>query len=144
MANVLVTEKRGLALSTDTVVLHQFLDASQAFDKTIHEIMARIAYQNGIVDDKWLYFVEMHKNSKKIVKWKGASSELFDENLGTRQGSHAASSEYKSYNAPMLDTLESLCGTDTIAGHPASVVAVADNTAPSTRDPVPQRALSNM
>ena len=44
----------------------------------------------------------------------------------------------------MLETLESLCGTDTIAGHPMSVVAVADDTAPSSRDPVPRRALSAM
>ena len=41
MANVLVTEKRGLALATDTVVLHQFLDASLAFDKTLHPVMMR-------------------------------------------------------------------------------------------------------
>ena len=54
MANVLVTEKRGLALATDTVVLHQFLDACLAFDKTLHPVMMRLAYQNGIDDDKWM------------------------------------------------------------------------------------------
>ena len=144
MANVLVTEKRGLALATDTVVLHQFLDASLAFDKTLHPVMMRLAYQNGIDDDKWMYFAEMHKNSTKVVKWKGATSELFQEGQGTRQGSRAASEEYKSYNTPMLDTLEELCDNDTIAGHSATVVAVADDTAPSTRDPVPRRALSHM
>ena len=91
MANVLVTEKRGLAIATDSVVLHQFLDASLAFDKTLHPIMARIAYQSGIDDDKWIYFAEMHRNASKVVKWKGGVSDLFEENQGTRQGSSAAS-----------------------------------------------------
>ena len=51
----------------------------------------------------------------------------------------------------MLDTLESLTeydigykSRDTIAGHAATVVAVADDTAPSTHDLVPRRALSHM
>ena len=116
--------------------------------------MLRIAFQSGINDDKWLYFAEMHKNANKVVTWKGARSESFDENRGTRQGSRAASEEYKSYNGPMLDTLESLCDmeglflagphNDVIAGHPTTVVAVADDTAPSTRDVLPRRALSHM
>ena len=55
-------------------------------------------------------------------------------------GPLVASEEYKVYNTPMLATLEELCANDTIAGHPATVVAVADDTAPSTRHPVPRRA----
>ena len=146
-----ISEKRGLALANESVVLHQFLDASLAFDKTLHPIMARIAYQSGIEDDKWLYFSEMHKNAKKVVGWKGATSDLFEEKQVTRQGSRAASDEYKSYNTPMLDSLESLSDNDwgyrtrdTIAGHATTVVAVADDTAPSTHDVIPRRALSHM
>ena len=57
--------------------------------------------------------------------------------------------EFNSYNTPMLDTMESLTdydikSWDTIAGHAATVVAVADDTAPSTHDLVPRRALSHM
>ena len=44
----------------------------------------------------------------------------------------------------MLATLEELADSDTIAGHAATVVAVADDTAPSTRDVLPRRALSHM
>ena len=106
--------------------------------------MMSLAYQNGIDDDKWLYFAELHKNSTKAVNWKGATSCLFGEGQGTRQGSFAASEEYKAYNSPMLNTLEKLCDNDTIAGHPATVVAVADDTAPSTRDVSPRQALSHM
>ncbi len=69
-ANVLVTEKRGLALKHDEVVLFQFLDATMAFDKTLIPIMLKIAYQSGIDDDKWRYWQNMHKNSKKVIKWK--------------------------------------------------------------------------
>ena len=39
-------------------------------------------------------------------------------------GPLVASEEYKVYNTPMLDTLEELCDKDTIAGHPATVVAI--------------------
>ena len=74
-----------------------------------------------------------------IVGWKGATSDPFEEKQGTRQGSRTASDEYKSYNSPVLDTLESLvdndCGyksRDTITGHATTVVAVAEDTALST------------
>ena len=59
-ANVLVTEKRGMALKHDEVVLFQFLDASMAFDKTLIPIMLKIAFQSGIDDDKWMYLVGPH------------------------------------------------------------------------------------
>ena len=86
----------------------------------------------------------MHKNTKKLLRWKGAASDFFEENQGTRQGSRAASEEYKSYNGSMLHTLESLCDNDTISGHSMSVVAVADDTAPSSRHLFPRSAISHM
>ena len=42
-ANVLVTEKRGIAIKHDEVVLFQFLDASQAFYKTLIAIMLKLS-----------------------------------------------------------------------------------------------------
>lgn len=51
-ANILVTEKRSVAVADDSVVLHEFLNASCAFDKTLIPVMPRIAYQSGIDDDK--------------------------------------------------------------------------------------------
>ena len=44
----------------------------------------------------------------------------------------------------MLHTLESLAGGDTLSGYPTSVVAVADDTAPSSRGVHPRQAISDM
>ena len=124
-----------------------------AFDKTLIPIMLKTAFQSGLDDDKWLYWQKMHKNSKKAIKWKGQKSELFAEEQGVRQGSAGAADEYKAYTAQMLSSLESLSGAsasapdgsartvstpvpiggrDKLAEHPATVVAVADDTAPSS------------
>ena len=39
LANIIVTEKRALAVTNNQVVLHQFLDATAAFDETLHPII---------------------------------------------------------------------------------------------------------
>ena len=85
IANVLVTEKRGIALQENEVILHEFLDASCAFDKTLIPIMLRTAMQSGIDGDKWRYWLKFHNHSKKVVKWKGERSEFFNEEQGVRQ-----------------------------------------------------------
>ena len=81
----------GIALKNDEVALFQFLDASMAFDKTLIPIMLKIAFQSGLDDNKWLYWQNMHKNSRKAIKWKGEKSDLFDEQQGVRQGSPRSS-----------------------------------------------------
>ena len=95
----------------------------------------------------------MHKNSRKAIKWKGEKSELFEEQQGVRQGSTGAATEYVIYTSQMLAGLESaganntmvpIGASDTIAGHPVSVVAVADDTAPSARHSLPRVALSDL
>ena len=125
-----------------------------AFDKTLISIMLKNAYQSGLDDGKWLYWQNMHKNSKKVIKWKGAKSELFEEQKGVRQGSSGAEDAYKNYTSKMLFSLESLSGVkrgnvplgghDQLANHPATVVAVADDTAPSSRHTLPRVALSDL
>ena len=101
-ANVMVTEKRGLAVEQNMVVLYEFLDASCAFDKTLIPIMIRTAFHEGLDDDKLQYFMEMHKNSKRVIKWKGQKSEMLDEQQGVRQGGSAAAEEYKSYSGSLI------------------------------------------
>ena len=36
LANIMVTEKRALAITNNLIVLYQFLDAEGAFDETLH------------------------------------------------------------------------------------------------------------
>ena len=144
LANILVTKKRSIAVEENEVVLYEFLDASRAFDKTLRPIMMKIAYQMGIEDDNWLYWYNMHKNSKKVIKWKGEKSEMFDEEKGLRQGGIGAAEEYKNYTGNMLHNIESMAGKDTLSGHPTSVVAVADDTAVSSRGINPREAISDL
>ena len=143
-ANIMVTEKRAIALVENVVVLHQFLDATQAFDRSLHPVILRELYNSRISDDKWRYFYEMHKNSKKVVKWKGELSEMFSEDIGVRQGGICAPNEYLTYVNPNLKTLESLAGLDTMAGHPTSILCVADDEPPSTSSTSPRLAISDM
>ena len=86
----------------------------------------------------------MHKNSKKVIKWKGEKSEIFDEEKGVRQGGIGAAEEYKNYTGNMLHNIESMAGKDTLSGHPTSVVAVADDTAVSSRGINPREAISDL
>ena len=45
---------------------------------------------------------------------------------------------------PNLLTLESLAGMDTMAGHPTSILCVADDETPSSSNPSPRIAISDM
>ena len=69
---------------------------------------------------------------------------MFNEGVGVRQGGMAAPDEYKIYNNPNLLTLESLAGEDVMAGHPTSIICVADDETASTQDAEPRIAISNM
>ena len=50
----------------------------------------------------------------------------------------------KYYCGDMLHTLDFLAGAYSLSGNPTSVVAVADDTAPSSRGVHPRQAISDM
>ena len=145
LANIMVTEKRGLALANNLVALHMFLDADSAFDKALHPIILQSMYKSGIEDDIWTYFSEMHSKSQTYVKWSGQSSkDCFLETQGTRQGGVAGPLEYKHYVNPMVTQLEDNCGLDKMGGHPTSVVGLADDIAPTSIGAHPREAIHNL
>ena len=69
LANVMVTEKRAYAIFHDKIVLHQFLDASDAFGQTLHPIILSQMYDGKLEDDTWLYFNQMHANNLYEMEW---------------------------------------------------------------------------
>ena len=146
LANVIVTEKRAYAVHHNVIVLHQFLDAAAAFDKCEHPIMLSQLYHAGVHDDQFSYFQQMHANAVTQIKWNGLlSSNSIPEAIGTRQGGKSAAEEYKLYNNEMVKELELACpDTDFIAGHPTSVVALADDLAPTVTDTDPRNVLHKM
>ena len=146
LANVIVSEKRAFAMYHNVIVLHQFLDNVAAFDKCEHPIMLSQLYHAGAEDDQFEYFSKMHSNAETHIKWNGLISETtIAELLGTRQGGKSASEEFKNYNNEMVRELEQACpDTDIMAGHPTSVVALADDCAPSVTDPEPREVLHKM
>ena len=63
MANIMMTEKRAWTLANGSVLLVQFLDATAAFDRTLHPIILNNLYNGGVGDDQWSYFQLLHKNA---------------------------------------------------------------------------------
>ena len=91
-------------------------------------------------------FQQMHANAETQIKLNGLlSSKSILESIGTRQGGKSAAEEYKLYNKEMVKELELACpDTDFIAGHPTSVVALADDLAPTVTDTDPRNVLHKM
>ena len=146
LANVMVTEKRAFALHHNLIVLHQFLDAVAAFDKCEHPIMLSQLYHAGVQDNLFDYFQQMHSRAETFVKWNGLMTDkTIKESIGTRQGGKSAAEEFKLYNNEMVRDLELACTkSDMMAGHPTSVVALADDCAPTVTDSDPRDVLHKM
>ena len=146
LSNLIVTEKRALALYHNLIVLHQFLDAMAAFDETLHAIILNQMYQGGIKDDIWTYFQKLHSNATTHVKWQGLlTTDCIQENKGNRQGGISSADEWKLYNNDMIRDLELACTKeDYIAGVPTTVVAVADDVAPSATASSPREAIHKL
>ena len=124
LANIMVSEKRALAISNNQIVLYQFL----------------------IEDDVWKYFHLLHKNSSTYVKWNGLiSKDVINEGKGNRQGGLASADEWKLYNNEMVRQLEQYASEpDTISGIATSCVAVADDVAPCATANHPRDAIHQM
>ena len=91
-----MSEKRALAVTNNQVVLHQFLDATAAFDETLHPIILNQMSNGGMEDDFWKYFQLLHQNSTTFMKWNGLSSvDHISEGKGNRQGGLASGDEWK-------------------------------------------------
>ena len=146
LANIIVTEKRALAIANNQVVLHQFLDATAAFDETLHPIILNKMFNGDIEDDIWQYFEQLHKNSTTHIKWNGLISEDFiSEGKGNRQGGLASGDEWKIYNNEMVKQLEmQATDSDKISGISTSCVAVADDVAPCATADHPRDVLHQM
>ena len=146
LANIMVSEKRALAITNNQIVLFQFLDATAAFDETIHPIILNQMYNGAVEDDVWRYFHLLHKNSSTYVKWNGLITEdVIQEGKGNRQGGLASADEWKLYNNEMIRQLEKYAGEpDTISGIKTSCVAVADDVAPCATADHPRDAIHQM
>lgn len=87
LANIVVTEKRATGLYHNQIVLHQFLDATAAFDETIHAIILNQMYNGKLENDMWTYFQKLHSNATTFVKWQGlVTDDCISEKKGNRQG----------------------------------------------------------
>ena len=146
MANIMVTEKRAWALANDQILLIQFLDATAAFDRTLHPVILSHLFNEGIEDDQWRYFDLLHKNAATHIKWNGkVSTNVIEESIGNRQGGYSSAEEWKIYGNPMIKDLE-MHGDemDTIAGCMTNVIAIADDVAPCAVGAQPRDALHRM
>ena len=146
LANIMVSEKRALAITNNQVVLFQFLDATAAFDETIHPFILNQMYNGAIENDVWKYFHLLHKNSSTYVKWNGLiTNNVIYEGKGNCQGGLASADAWNLYNNEMISQLEEYASeTDIISGTPTSCVAVAEDVAPCATANHPRVALHQM
>ena len=146
MANIMVTEKRAWAVAHDRILLIQFLDATAAFDKTLHPIILSHLYNDGVIDDQWKYFQLLHQNAATHIKWNGnISKDVIKETIGNRQGGYSSADEWKLYGNKMLLNLEEQCtNLDIMAGAETNVIAIADDVAPCATGDDPRDALHKM
>jgi hypothetical protein len=87
MANIMRTEKRAWEMAQDQILLVQFLDATAAFDRTLHPIILSHLYNGGIEDDQWKYFQLLHQNASTHIKWNcNVSKSIINESVGNPQG----------------------------------------------------------
>jgi hypothetical protein len=117
----------------------QFLDAVAAFDKCEHPIMLSQLYHAGVQYNLFDYFQHLHSRAETFVKWNGLmTNKTIKESIGTHQGGKSTAEEFKLYNNEMVRDLELACtNSDMMAGHPTSVVALADDCAPTATDSEP-------
>ena len=130
----MVSEKRALAIANNQIILHQFLDATAAFDETLHPIILNKLYNGDVEDDIWKYFELLHKKNSTHIKWNGLISEdVIIEGKGDRQGGLASGDKWKIDNNDMIEQLEKVAfESDKISGITTSCVAVTDDVAPCT------------
>ena len=146
MANIMMTEKRAWALANDSILLVQFLDATAAFDRTLHPIILNNLYNGGVDDDQWRYFQLLHQNASSYIKWSGKiSKEVINEDIGNKQGGYSSANEWKLYGNPMIADLE-LHGReeDLMAGSMTNTIAIADDVAPCATAVDPRDAIHRM
>jgi hypothetical protein len=146
LANIMVTEKRAWALAHDQILLIQFLDATAAFDRTLHPVILSHLYNEGVQDDQWRYFELLHDHATSHIKWNGKISEnVIKEAVGNRQGGYSSADEWKLYGNPMIAELEEHgVKDDIISGAVTNVIAVADDVAPCTMADTPREVLHRM
>ena len=109
LANIMVTEKRAWAVAHDQILLIQFLDATAAFDRTLHPVILSHLFNEGIEDDQWMYFDQLHRNAATHIKWHGnISSEVIQEAIGNRQGGYSSADDWKVYGNPMIKEIEEM------------------------------------
>ena len=146
LANIMVTEKRAYAVFHDKIVLHQFLDASDAFGQTLHPIIMSQMFDGRLEDDIWLYFEKMHSNSTTYVKWNGkVTKNCISEEKGNRQGGISSAEEWKIYNNEMIKDIEEACTqSDMVSNLPTNCVTVADDVAPTVTGDSPREALHKL
>ena len=146
LSNVMVTEKIAWAHAHDQILLIQFLDATAAFDKTLHPVILSHLYNEGVEDDQWNYFNLLHKNASSHIKWNGKISvNVIREAIGNRQWGYSSADKWKLYGNPMIKELEQhSVKEDIIAGSVTNVIAVADDVAPCAIAENPREVIHRM
>ena len=80
------------------------LDGDSAFEVVNREILTRELYCAG---ERGQYWQASNENTQTQIRMKGKVSRSFTESLGVKRGNIKSSDNYKIYNNPLLDTVDS-------------------------------------
>ena len=83
------------------------LDGDSAFEVVNREILIRELYCAGERGQYWQASKYSYENTQTKIKMKGKVSRSITESLGVKQGNIKSSDNYKIYNNPLLDTVDS-------------------------------------
>ena len=83
------------------------LDGDSAFEVVNRVIQTRELYCAGEKGQFWLASKNSYQNSQTCIKMNGQLSRSFEEKLGVKQGFIKSSDDYKIYDNPLLDSVDS-------------------------------------
>jgi hypothetical protein len=103
---VLLTEAIAEANDNKESLYVAYLDTQKAFDVVWHASLLRKLYKMGITGKLWLVAKAMYTNMKGKVKWLNGTSRDFNVKQGVLQGGSASATLHKTYENPLLLSVE--------------------------------------
>ena len=106
IAALMVSEIMNEAIDTKSELFIASLDARKAFDVVYHSSLMRKLFLAGIDPATWCIINDWYTDLTSQVRWKGELSDVYNIELGVRQGGIFSADNYKSYINPLLLCLE--------------------------------------
>ena len=103
---LILSEAVAEAADNNQALYTLFLDASKCFDVVYHNAMLNRLHDQHIYGDLWMLLNDNYKQMTSDIKWKGQTSEKFEEGQGIRQGGSNSAHVFIGKTNPFLQRME--------------------------------------